>query len=133
MQIGNCFLILDHFKSNVYRRGVTPAEVAVLLEGFRKEANGQAIEVVYLTGEVKRADHEEIARLRMRYKDLRNAANKNAVEALFPGMARLPQTFAEIPGLVVEDEEPECNKPKDSPTPTLAESEEALLDAVAQG
>ena len=84
MQIGNCWLTIDRYKSTLYRKGVTPAEVAVLREGFFHQANGPAITQVFLTGEKDIDDHIELSRLRTRYRDLRNGKDEKAVSLTFP-------------------------------------------------
>ena len=128
MQVGNCWLKLNIYGSTVYKRNVSPAEVAVLQEGFRVQANGAAIEKVYVIGDSDTKDHVELKRLRNKYSDLRNAENKNAVNVTFPGMATLPQRFTDLQGIEVEEGEPESFKPKDSPTMILSEEETLAID-----
>lgn len=132
MQIGVCELKLDRFGSTVIRRGVTPAEVAILREGFFHQANGQPINVVFVTDEKPVPDAVELRRLRARYRDLRNKDNKNAVETVFPGMAKLPQKFDELEGLEVHDGD-EAPQPSDSPEEALSIEEQAALDSIPQG
>lgn len=80
----------------VSKRGVTPAEVAVLLVIHGSNA---VSEIEVLEGQVDRTHRQEIARLRETYGKTDPSGNKvaPAVDQLFPGAAaRVFETFEEL-------------------------------------
>lgn len=129
MQIGNVWLKLDAFGTNVPLNDVSPAEVAILNENHEANAKtNQACHDLTNVHEEKRENEAEIVRLREKYVNAKNKKGESLAVTLYPGKnPTLPQTFKEV-GLVVgaAPEAPKQTpkvaeeKPVDSPSVTKA-------------
>lgn len=115
MQIGKCRVKL-HTYQDLPKVNVTPAEVVILQRAHLKNANGEVVSEVVLTGEVERLPRDEKRRLLQIY-------GPKLVETAFPGdMPRMPERFMDIgiaPSSYVEPQ-PEQDKamepmPSDNP------------------
>lgn len=100
MQVAKARLKINQ-RSDIPIYGVTPAEVMVLRAGHEASAGGNPITDVEIVGDSALTDDAEIARLRVKYNQLRvkneEGRDINVVQRLFPGVGnRVPQTFKEL-------------------------------------
>lgn len=101
MQVGNIWLKIDAFGSNIQLEDVTPAEVAILNENHETNAKTKTCchDLTNVRDE-KRDNESEINRLRDKYANAKNRKGESLAVTLYPGKnPTLPQTFKEV-GLI---------------------------------
>lgn len=104
MQLATCWLLLDKRGSNTPLRGVTPAELVLLVKDRTAFVGRCPIHNLVVVGESKRPMEVEKERLRQKYgKGLHDQTGKKVeadaykIDALYPGIgAVLPSTFEEV-------------------------------------
>lgn len=120
MEIANCQLVLNSFKSTVPKTNISPAEAMILQHLHGANAGGAAIvELSVLNAEaLKKSEHatamskftskEELIRLLNKY-------HSKTVKELFPGaLPTLPMTFKDAGVVFVDAPKP---KVESSPAP----------------
>lgn len=105
MQIARAWVLLDKRGSNVPVRGVTPAELMLLVRDRMPFVGGCPVHNLEIVGESTRKDSVERQRLRVKYgsglhDEKGKVINKDQtkVDTLYPGeSSRFPQKFEELP------------------------------------
>lgn len=117
MEIAKCRLWLNKH-SDIAADRVTPAEVLVIREIFKKAVGKDPVTDLVVLGTVDRSDQLEVKRLLGKY-TAKNKKSERIVSVLFPGNdPRLPETFegvwperAEAPAEKKNDTTPSFNEP----------------------
>lgn len=97
MQLASAWLILDKRGSNVPIRGVTPAELIILIRDRTDFVGKHPVHNLKITGKSRRTDAMEKQRLREKYGGSLKDRKVAKVDMLYPGEGNnLPQTFEEL-------------------------------------
>lgn len=97
MQLASAWLILDKHGSNTPIKGVTPAELVILIRDRQDFIGKQPVHNLVITGQSKRTDIMERQRLREKYGKALPDRKVFKVNLLYPGEGNnLPQTFEEL-------------------------------------
>lgn len=98
MQLANCLLVLNEFKSSVPKKNITPAEAQFLVLAHSENAGQISVtQLKVLTETVTRSSAEEKQRLAALYINKHTDPKRVTVESIWPGVnAKLPETFAEV-------------------------------------
>lgn len=97
MQLASAWLILDKRGSNVPIRGVTPAELIILIRDRTDFVGKHPVHNLKITGVSRRTDVMERQRLREKYGGSLKDRKVAKVDVFYPGEGnKLPQTFEEL-------------------------------------
>lgn len=97
MELASAWLLLDKHGSNVPIKGVTPAELIILINDRKDFVGKHPIHNLKLTGKSKRSDTLERQRLKEKYGGSLKDRKVAKIDVLYPGHgAKLPQTFEEL-------------------------------------
>ncbi len=97
MQLASAWLILDKRGSNVPIRGVTPAELIILIRDRTDFVGKHPVHDLKITGKSRRSNAMERQRLREKYGGSLKDRKVAKVDALYPGEGNpLPETFEEL-------------------------------------
>lgn len=87
MQVCDCWVKLNEFGSDVFKRDVTPSELQALSDMHRGNVKNHPIHTVTNIRTIERTPLQEVSRLRKIYK-------KDLVDTMFPGKnPQCPATF----------------------------------------
>lgn len=97
MQLASAWLILDKRGSNIPIKGLTPAELVLLVKDRQDIVGKFPIHDLQVIGDSRRSDEQERARLRAKYGHHPKDRTSFKVDLLYPGEeAVLPSTFKKL-------------------------------------
>lgn len=105
MQIANCNVILNEFKSTVPKKNITPAEAMLLIHMHKSNAGETPVVALQIQKDAAksldnpkqdRTANEELARLRGIYRNKSDDKKIVTITSVFPSAASVPQKFSDI-------------------------------------
>ena len=126
MEIADCTILTDEFRTSFTKKRVTPAQALIYKSMFEDKAGIDPIAKLTVTDEVDRTSVQEYSRLR------RIIAKRHVME-VYPGKQPiLPTTFADVGLAPKESDEPEP-KPAPSDIPVRDDEDEKEYEARKRG